>query len=1088
MPEKITAGDVPTPPFNAGVVDQYALSPLQQGMLFHHLNAPEAGTDIEQIVCVLNEEVDPDSLRRAWERVVERHAVLRTRFEFDKKSGIAVQVVIAASTVPFEACDWRALPSDEQEQRFTALLREDRHRGMHIDKAPLLRLTLVRTDESEYRLLWTFHHLLLDGRSFPVVLNEVFAFYGAICEERSLELPTPRSYRLFIEWLQAHEVAHSEAYWRKELKGFTAATPLVVDRTANRENESLDRQGDHRVFVDERTTSALKSFAASEGVTLNTLLQAAWALLLSRYSGEENVAFGVVRACRKGTVDGAEGMVGLFINTLPFRANVPLDSALGEWLRQLRSQWIGLRDHEHTPLVQIQKWSDVPAGKPLFESILMFENYELSKRMQWQGGKWGNRRFRLYEQTGYPITLTVYSGNELCLQIEFDKTRFEPSTIMRMVGHMRTLLEGMLAGPQQRLKDIPMLSPAEHRQLIVEWNATQGEFSNETTHHLFEQQVESSPDAIAVSYHDQQVTYRELNARANQIAHYLRVLGVEAEDLVAICVERSADMVAALIGIWKAGAAYVPLDPGFPKERLGQILEDAEVKVLLTEPQLNSILPGNLAKTVYLNDPEIAEQRRENLDANARPENLAYVIFTSGSTGRPKGVQIEHRAVVNFIQSMAQEPGLTAKDILVAVTTFSFDIAGLELFLPLLNGARVVIADRQTAVDPRRLAQLLESNSATVMQATPSTWRMLIESGWAGRPEMKILCGGEAFPPELAKELIPRCCSLWNMYGPTETTIWSTISLISDVNGSLPIGRPIANTQVHVLDRNLQPAPIGVPGELFIGGAGVARGYWKRPELTAERFIPNPFVRANGARIYRTGDLCRWREDGTLECLGRNDQQVKIRGYRIELGDVESRLGTHPDVQQAVVAVQESGGDKKLIAYVIPSCGKLVNADELRTYLSERLPDYMVPPVYVTLDKLPLTPNGKVDRKALPRVEGLQSKTNFEGAAPANETEIRIAHIWEEILSIRKISRNSNFFDLGADSLSIMRARNRLEQVVGKEFAIVDIFRNPTVKLLAQFLSTNQNANTVAVHRKPQIEAQKEAATRRLGLRKVRVL
>ena len=840
--------------------------------------------------------------------------VLRTRFEFDKKSEIAVQVVIAAATVPFEACDWRALPSDEQEQRFTALLREDRHRGMHIDKAPLLRLTLVRMDESEYRLLWTFHHLLLDGRSFPVVLNEVFAFYGAIGEELSLELPTPRSYRLFIEWLQAHEVAHSEAYWRKELKGFAAATPLVVDRTANRENESLDRQGDHRVFVDERTTSALKSFAASEGVTLNTLLQAAWALLLSRYSGEQNVMFGVVRACRKGTVDGAQDMVGLFINTLPLRVDVPLNLPLGEWLKQLRAKWMALREHEHTPLVQIQKWSEVSGGKPLFESILMFENYELNRRMQGQGGRWATRSFRLYEQTGYPITLTVYSGDELCLQIEFDKSRFEPSTITRMMGHLRALLEGMPPGSQQRLIGLPMLTAGELRQLTVERNATDQQFFQGTVHGLFEVQAESSPDAIALIHHDQQITYRDLNTRADQIAHYLRELGVKTEDLVGICMERSADMVAAMIGVWKAGSAYVPLDPAFPKERLGQILEDAEVKVLLTEACLSSVLPSNVAKTVYLDAAEINKQSVDTRAAGARPENLAYVIFTSGSTGRPKGVQIEHRAVVNFIECMAQQPGLTAKDTLVAVTTVSFDIAGLELFLPLLKGARVVIADRETVVDPRRLAQLLESSSATVMQATPSAWRMLIESGWAGRPEMKILCGGEAFPPELAKELIPRCCSLWNMYGPTETTIWSTISLVSEANGAVPIGRPIANTQVYVLDQNLQPVPIGVPGELFIGGAGVARGYWKRPELTAERFITNPFVRENDARMYRTGDLCRWKENGTLECLGRNDQQVKIQGYRIELGDIEATLGTHPDVQQAVVCVQESSGNKKLVA------------------------------------------------------------------------------------------------------------------------------------------------------------------------------
>jgi amino acid adenylation domain-containing protein len=1069
------------------VVEQYPLSPLQQGMLFHYMSAPGAGTDIEQIVCTLREQVSIPDLRSAWERVIARHEVFRTGFRFEK-DGDPVQVVQRSVAIPWEEYDWRSLASEEQTQRFEDLLRQDRHAKFDVYKAPLVRLTFIRMNEAENRLVWTFHHALLDGRSFPVVLNEVFAFYESFRAGTNLEPPLPRPYRDYIDWVRSRDFSHSEPYWRRQLQGFVAATPLVVDRQANSEIIGGNRQGDFRMFVSDETTSRLTKFAQDHGLTLNTLVQGAWALLLNRYSGEPSVTFGVVRACRKSSIEGADSMVGLFINTLPFRVHVPLDSSLLDWLKELRTQWIAMREHEHTPLAQVHKWSDIPAGRPLFDSILMFENYELSQRLQAQGRSWANRSFRLYEQTGYPITLTVYSGAELCLQIEFDRTKFDEPTVVRMVNHVKTLLEGMLAHPKKRLENLPYITEQERQQLTIDWNSTEQNYSREATlHRSFEAQVKRCPDSVAVISGEKQLTYSELNIHANRLAHHLQKRRLVPDDLVAICVERSAEMLIAMLGVLKAGGAYVPLDPAFPKERLGQIMQDAGVKVLLAERQLISVLPIVSTDVIYLDTPEIGEEPPDNPESGASATNLAYVIFTSGSTGRPKGVQIEHRAVMNFMESMAKEPGLLSEDTLVAVTTFSFDIAGLELFLPILTGARVVIASREVAIDGRRLARLLETSNATVMQATPATWRLLLETGWPGCKNMKILCGGEALPPELAEQLLPRCSSLWNMYGPTETTIWSTTWNVTSVENPIPIGRPIANTQTYILDQCLQPVPVGVPGELLIGGEGVARGYWQRPDLTADRFVEYPFSDDPTGRLYRTGDLCRWRADGSIECLGRNDHQVKIRGYRIELGDIEATLAQHPSVKQAVATVQEKeSGENKLVVFVVANATNSRHSDELRQYLLERLPEYMVPSTYVQLEKLPLTPNGKVDRKSLPNVSGCETDLGSEWSAPANETEMKIAQVLEQVLGIARVGRNSNFFDMGADSLAMLRAASRLEQLFQRELAVIELFRNPTVKALAQHVLGN-NGDELLTRSREQIKEQRELARLRLQRRQVRV-
>ena len=578
-----------------------------------------------------------------------------------------------------------------------------------------------------------------------------------------------------------------------------------------------------------------------------------------------------------------------------------------------------------------------------------------------------------------------------------------------------------------------------------------GTSSQQCVHELFEAQAARTPDVIALTYEQEMLTYAQLNTRANRIAHWLQEYGVKPDKLVGMCVERSLDAVIALLGILKAGGAYVPIDPAFPRERLAQVLEDSQPEVMITQPATERMVSSYAKHTLSL-DAALSLLSRDNPSSDVQSHNLAYVMFTTGSTGRSKGVQIEHRAVANFLQSMAREPGLTADDTLVAVTTFSFDIAGLEIFLPLTMGARVVIASRDVVLDGRALRDLLEASNATVMQATPITWRMILESGWQGRLGLKILCGGEAMPPDLARELIPRCSSLWNMYGPTETTIWSTVTHVTSTESRIPIGRPIANTQVYIVDRELREVPVGGTGELLIGGIGLARGYLNNPELTAERFIPDPFSQNKDARLYKTGDLCRCRHDGVIEFLGRNDNQVKIRGYRIELGDVEAALESHPEVKQAATKVVDGPGhEKSLVGYVVAPG---LETRELRTYLAQRLPQYMLPAIYVSLTELPLTPNRKVDRNALP----IPGTNHLVGTSPRTDVEKRLSEIVAKLLGLKSVRADDNFFLLGGQSLFCTQLTARIRNNFGIEISVRSIFESPTPAQLAQQIESTMAA------------------------------
>jgi amino acid adenylation domain-containing protein len=596
------------------------------------------------------------------------------------------------------------------------------------------------------------------------------------------------------------------------------------------------------------------------------------------------------------------------------------------------------------------------------------------------------------------------------------------------------LLTGAAAEPGKHVAELPVLTDAEQDQIVVEWNDTRVNYPKDLClHALFEAQVERTPDATAVVCEEERLSYRELNARANQLAHHLRKLGVGAEVLVGICMERSVEMMVALLGILKAGGAYVPLDPAYPEERLAFMIKDSGLQVLITHEPFRSTLTDQVEKLVRMDKdwPVISQEGRENLASEIEPENLAYVIYTSGSTGRPKGVQICHRSLVNLLTSMRARPGLTEEDSLLAVTTISFDIAALELYLPLMVGARCVLASRESSGDGQRLWKMLDDYEITVMQATPSTWKLLLQSGWPGKADLKILCGGEAMPRELAEQLISRACSVWNMYGPTETTVWSSLHRVTSSAGLIPIGRPIGNTQMYLLDRNMQPVPVGVIGELYIGGDGLARGYRNRAELNAEKFIPNPFGCEPGARLYKTGDVARCRADGNIECLWRIDNQVKVRGFRIELGEIESVLREHPAIRDVCVIVREDRpGDPRLVAYVVPAKEQLFSVKDLLSFVKEKLPSYMIP-ILVALERFPLTANGKLDRRALPAPDHVELSDDQSSGGLREPIEELLAGIWTEVLEVERVGIYDNFFDLGGHSLLATQVVARLQKELG---------------------------------------------------------
>ncbi|MBL8861130.1 MAG: LLM class flavin-dependent oxidoreductase [Planctomycetes bacterium] len=1414
----------------------YPLTPLQQGMLFHLLSSRPSGVDIEQIVATLEEAVDAALLRRAWEEILARQPALRVAFRWE---GLAEpeQAPQSACGLPFAEEDLRADTTRGRDAVLSEWLSRDRGRPFDPGRAPLLRLALLRLGERSFALVWTFHHLVLDGRSFAHVLQEVFATYDAQRGGSPAVLAAPRGFEEHVEHLRRRDRAGDEPFWRQYLAGFAGPLALPLSRPVRDRQDGGPARGETRLRVAADATARLRAVAVERGISLNTLVQGAWALVLSRYTGESDVVFGCVRACRRSSVPGADSIVGTFINTLPFRAVVDESLAVGDWLGSLRASQRAIAPHEHAALADIQRWMRLPAGARLFESILVYDESTLDTQVRALPGAWATRSFRLHEQTVYPLTLYAYGEPELDLTLAYDRTQFEDGAMARMLGHCAAVLRAFAAHPTRALREVALMPEEESQELLQAWRSTQRTYDRTATlDALFAAQAARTPDALALRCAGREVRYAELDRLSNRVAHRLRALGVAQGVIVGVHMRRSIEMVVAVLGIAKAGGAWLPLDPAYPAERTAFQVEDSRAGVIVTQPDLAGTLPAGRAQVVALDEgPSLLAGHPETpVERCHAAGDLAYVIYTSGSTGRPKGVMVEHRNAVNFFVGMDERLG-DERGVWLAVTSLSFDISILELVWTLTRGFEVVVqpaaraqagagapdaprpsspmrfslfyfssdegessaskyrlllegarfadqngfeavwtperhfhafgglfpnpsvtsaalatitqrvalragsvvlplhdpiriaeewalvdnlsqgrvgiafasgwqandfvlapgnyaqrkdvmvrgidtvrrlwrgetiqvpgpdgalldvrtlprpvqpelpvwittagnvetyraagelganvlthllgqslselagkiaayrearhaaghaghgqvtlmlhtfvgrsehevhatvrapmiqylkssvglarnfigsfptfktqsageaermssdfqaldgaeleallghaferyfdqsglfgtpescermvdrvraigvdeiaclidfgvpsatvlehladlgelrrrvAERELADQAARVPLAIERHQVTHLQCTPSMASMLLaeEDGPQALGRLKLFCvGGEAFPPALAREIGRHLGGrLVNMYGPTETTIWSSTHAVAGVEDSIPIGRPIANTELLVLDAQRRLQPRGVPGELYIGGDGVARGYLERPELTAERFVPHPF-RAEGGRLYRTGDLARLREDGEFEFLGRNDTQVKLRGYRIELGEIEARLSEHPAIRECAVVVRAVGtDDPRLVAYFATRDGDALERESLRAWLLERLPEFMLPSAWVQLPALPQTPNAKIDRKALPAPEDVVSEPRRSFQAPENELERQIAAIWREVLAGSEVGRDENFFDLGGHSLLTVQVQGRLKRTLGRSVALTDLFRFPTVRSLAQFLS-----------------------------------
>ena len=1071
--EKLLAGEAEAPISRAPIVTPRSrdagpppISPEQTQVWFHAAMAEDVPLYNEPMTIHRRGSFELACLEESVNSVLRRHEIWRTSFRLVE--GSVRQIVEHDVRVSLPLVDLTHLPEAERMGEAQRLATEHTRKPFDLARAPLLRALVIKLAPDYHRLHLALHHIIFDGVSiYRIFLPELVAGYEAIAGGHAVPVSRPQlQYGDYAVWRQRsladEEISRQMTYWRTQLAGELPSPRLPTDHARPAQ---LRHRGAMEAFIlPADLTTALNELGRAEQATLYMVLLAAFKALLYRYSGlEDLVVGGVVDLRRRPEL---EDMMGYFLNSIalrthpsgamPFRdylaqvklvvldslaaSDVPFDHVV----RELHPR----RDGSHHPLFDVMFLTEPPGPA--------FEGWDLSQTEVTVG----TAKFDLYvEMDERP--------DRIMGRIVYSTDLFEAPTIHRMIDHWTRLLRSIVAEPERTLASLSILPDSEAHQLLTAWNDTARAVPSVTLADWFSEQVSRTPDRIALRFEDACLSYRDLDNRAEQLASRLRAHGMGRDRLVGICVERSLDMVVGLLAILKAGAAYLPLDPETPKARLELIIQDAGPAALLTRRNFLARLPEVQIPVLFLEQSDDARTASAGDGRGADPESLAYVLYTSGSTGKPKGVEVPHRALVNLLASMQLEPGLGGGDTLLAVTSLSFDIAALEIFLPLVSGGTVVLASSGALADPGNLVTLIQRSRCTHMQATPTMWRSVIEAGWSGGPGLKILCGGEALPRRLADALLARCGSLWNIYGPTETTVWSTVQRVDSGTGPPPIGRPIANTRVYIVDPEGSPVPIGVAGELLIAGSGLARGYRNHDALTRERFVTSTAL--PGERLYRTGDLARW-HDGTLEYLGRTDQQVKVRGFRIAPEEIEAALGTHPRVSAAAVrCYSDKEGEQSLVAYVVQRGLRAPEPSELRQHLSQILPTYMLPSRIVTLTSLPTTPNGKLDRKRLPKVD--VSSPLLDVQTPQDDHERRLAEIWRELLGVDQVGRNEDFFDLGGHSLLAAKLLRRIDACFGVRLPMASILHAPTLAQMAALVSARGSRPTQPVQLRPAASA-----------------
>jgi amino acid adenylation domain-containing protein len=1040
------------------------LSPTQQAMLYHNVASPGSGAYVQHAICDLDEQVDADLLLRAWRDAVACHAILRTAFRL-RGTGGPRQEVVDQIDVDLAREDWRALAADAQAARLDARIDADRAREFAPECAPLMRLALIRLADARYRLVWTYHHALLDGRAVRVVLREVLDAYDARRSGRAPDIAPAAAFDEHVAWLAAQDRAAAERYWKDALAGFTAPTSLASPHAVRTDVPA--GYAAHELKLAHGETEALAAFARGRGVTLNTLVIGAWAQLLHRYSGDADVGFGVTVSLRGAGPPAFRDMVGPLINTVPMRVRVPADATLGDWLADLRSQWLALRPHAFASPAQIRQWCGIARDVPLLDSLVVFERAPLDETLAADRPDWTTtRRFARRAGAGHPLTLVAFGEPELLLKLVHDRAQFDAWMMAPMLDHLRTLLVGMPAAAAKPLREQALLSTAETRRILVDWNDTARTFADEApVHALIARQARHAPDALAVLGGARTMTYGALDAASSRLAQRLAALGAKPGTFVALLVDRSPDLIVAMLGILRAGAAYVPLDPAYPDERVASIVADAAPAVIVTTSALAPRLATHACAHLLVDsddDGATAHAHAVPRDVNVAPDDPAYAVFTSGSTGKPKGIVVSHRSLANHTLDLANHYDLSPADRRLQFVSLGSDVLIADVFPVLIRGGSVVLRPDEGLPTVAAFLRFLDEHRITLAALPSGYWHEWVGAMARGEAHFPAALrfttsGMDAARPDLLaiwRENAPPHVRWFNAYGPSEATCTTTRyeagPAAREITASVPIGRPISNMRVYIVDTSMRPVPVGVPGELLIGGVGVAQGYLNQPGLTAERFIADPFDAQRNGRLYRTGDMARFLPDGNVEFLGRGDEQIKIRGYRVEPREVEAALEQLPGVRDvAVVALGDPPDHRRLVAYVVAGwTGKPPPAAELRAQLRTSLPDYMLPADFVPMSAIPRTPEGKLDRRALPAPAARARPPGRALVGAGDPLEYVLVELWQDLLKTL-VGVRDDFFDLGGDSLLAVQMMDEVGRIVGCEVPLTTLFAEATISRLA---------------------------------------
>jgi amino acid adenylation domain-containing protein len=1063
--------------FTPEIQATYPLSPMQEAMLFHTRYAAETGIYIGQMSCLLKGELHIPSFRQAFETLVQRHTILRTSFKF-ADTNTSSQVVHRQVSLPFREIDLCSLNEFERLSAVQQFLASDRQLAFELDQPPLMRVHLLRLDARSTQFVWTRHHILMDGWSVNLLMEELLTLYQSAVLGVPAELPNTQPYQVFIDWLKGWDRQAALEFWHQELADFQDPTPILPSEILNRGEVPQSSLMEKRWVIDADRSHQLRTFARSHGLTIATVLTGAWVLLLSRYSNSEDVLFGMAVSCRPPELPGVELSVGLFLNTLPIRIHTSSTSSVGDWLRHLQNHLAEIRQHEHIPLVELHGMTNVAASQSLFSHILVLENYPLGTAEEGalNVGDLEIYDYQFIDQTNFALNVGVIPGQTMTMLMVFDESRLTQPFIDRLGANFQATLQVIVAsGSTAKLGHLNVLSPPEHQQLVATLNQTQVTWSEQGfVPDLINRQMLAVPNAVAVSFRDQNLTYRQLSQMMNALVEGLTNWGVQPDTVVGLCLERSLELIITVLAILQAGGAYLPLDPEEPRDRLAFMVNDSGISLILTTAEwVDSFtdLPTNI-KAI-----NVAELQASQATASTTPfpapnilakKQAAYVLYTSGSTGQPKAVVNTHAGLLNRLLWMQHAYPIQQGDKVLQKTPYTFDVSVWELFWPLMTGATLVLAEPKEHRNPMYLSQVISQQKITIIHFVPSMLRMFLDCPNIEQCDSlrHIFSSGEALPPEL-RDHVHQCTKarLHNLYGPTEAAIDVTFHdcQTSESSSVVPIGRPIANSQIYLLDHTLAPVPQGVDGELYIGGIGLARGYQQRPDLTAEKFIPDPFSQEPGARLYRTGDIARIDEDGNLIYIGRTDFQVKIRGQRVELGEIEAALRRYPGVQDCAVLAESSElGDVTLSAHIVLTNqtvpeGKAAQSrfEQYRQYLQAQLPEHMIPRQVIFHAAFSLLSNGKLDRRRL-RQQGNPVMGERSLEEPRTPVEAKLVAIWQDVLELPKVGIRENFFSLGGHSLLLTQVSLRISKEFGVELPLRDLFNAQTVEAMTEAIMNRQ--------------------------------